>query len=264
MKYLYFLAVFVFTVFLPGCDGGPFSSEYQPVLPALPAQWSEILGEAHWRLEWIGEEGSWQELELAPGQDPPAISLMGEWSIPVLAWPFWPAWSLFPGMMRPAGGLFPWDCSGARLELSWEAGVQALFWKELAMAAAAAEERQAGSLPGRLPWHFDWPRLRGIIEGGELPGEVQEDLWLADWREIARRTIASGFDRRRIVARRRSELLIPELGGYWAGSSPFAAPLEAEPEGPLRLMVSDAAETWVSRDGVLRCSAEGWVFAARD
>ena len=264
MKYLLFLMVFVSIGFQTGCDHGPFHSSYQGVLPSLPAAWSEILGEAHWRLEWIGEEGLWQEKELAPGQEFPVLSLMGEWTIPVLAWPFWPARNVIPGMMRPAGGLFPWDTgSGDKLYLSWEGGVQAFFWKEMAMAAASLGgdgEQQHGRDSGRWPWHFDWPRLRGIIENAEIPDEVCEDLWLADWRAIARRTVESGFDRRRIVSRRLSELVIEDLGGYWIGSSPFAAPLEAEPEGPLRLLVSDAVDTWISRDGILKCSVEGWVL----
>ena len=184
---------------------------------------------------------------------------MSEWSTPVLAWPFWPERGLLPGMMRPAGALFPWDACGQKISVSWQGGVHALFWKELALAerpsapASAAEAR-------RLPWYFDWPRFADLLESENISQAVREDPWLADWKSIAGRTIQSGFDRRRIASRAFTELAVPGLGGRWIGSSPFAPPLDAPDGGPLRLRVSEAAETWVSPGGILKASSAGWVW----
>jgi len=252
--------VLVVTVFalLAGCENGPISSSFRLILPELPGHWKEILGQPHWRLEWVGKEGTWQEWEGSPGQRPPDLSPVQEWTTAILAWPFWPARDLLPGMMRPAGGLFPWDVHGETLTLGWEGGVMAVFWKELARA-----ERSSAAAAKRLPWYFDWPRFRELFESGNIPETVRLDPWLADWKSIAERTVLSGFDRRRIVSRSFTELAIPNLGGRWIGSSPFAVPLDAPPDGPLCVNAADTPETWVSSGGVLKCSASGWVYRAR-
>ena len=255
MKYKYFFVVTLFLVLLAACEDRPIQSSYKLVLPELPPQWKELLGENHWRLEWVNEQGSWQRLDLRPGITPPEFSLINEWIYPVIAWPFWPEWELHPALMRPCGALFPWDVSGGDLIFSWKGGVDALFWKELGAASHANVQRS--------PWNFDWPRFREILSSGNLSEEVKQDPWLADWRDIAARTVQSGFDSRRIVSRKSSELIIPDLGGHWIGSSPFAAPLDAPPEGPLELNVYDNTETWVSSEGILKCSSLGWIFIAR-
>ena len=160
-------------------------------------------------------------------------------------------------MMRPCGALFPWDLCGETLALGWEGGVMAVFWKELAQA-----ERSSAAAAERLPWYFDWPRFRELLKSGNIPEAVRRNPWLADWKDIAERTVRSGFDRRRFVSRSFTELSIPGLGGFWIGSSPFAPPLEAPLDGPLCLSVTGAPDTWVSSRGVLKCSASGWVWRA--
>ena len=248
-------------VLLAACENGPIRPSYRPVLPELPEHWKEILGEPHWRLEWIGGGGAWHERELSPGQAPPSIPLMPEWPTPVLAWPFWPGRELLPGMMRPAGAIFPWDACGDTFGLSWQGGVHALFWKELALAERPSAPESA-SAARRLPWYFDWPRFRELLESENIPEAVREDPWLADWKSIAGRTVQSGFDRRRIVSRKFTELSvpIPGLGGRWIGSSPFAQPLDATADGSLRLSITDTTDTWVSSGAVLKASSAGWVW----
>ena len=251
-------AIIFLAVMLAACDNGPMPSSYRPVLPALPLAWKEIPGAPHWRLEWIDEGGSWRKADISPDAGTPGLSLPLEWTTPVLAWPYWPALGLFPEVMRPAGGLFPWDSSGDRLELSWKGGVDAVFWKEL-----AAAERETDAAGKRIPWFFDWPRFRELMESENIPGSIREDPWLADWEELGSKTVQSGFDRRRIKPMKTRVIEIPGLEGRWAGSSPFAAPVEAPPGGPLRLEVTDAASAWVSAAGVLKCSSLGFVFIAR-
>ena len=243
--------------FLAACKDGPILSSYQPVLPELPPHWKGILGEPHWRLEWIDENGIRKELEIAANRDTPGLTPIQEWSSPVLAWPFWPEWNLLPGIMRPAGAIFPWDIkSGAgKIILTWRGGVEAVFWKEL-----AAAERTSQAAYGRLPWYFDWPRFRELLESGSIAETVRDDLWLADWKEIGRKTVLSGFDRRRIVSKTFTEFSISNTGGRWIGSSPFAQPLESSPDGKLTLRVTDVPDSWVSTEGILKCSRAGYVF----
>ena len=238
------------------CRDGPIRSSYRPALPELPEHWKEIPGQPCWRLEWIDGNGKWREWE--GKSEAPDLHLGQEWTSPVLAWPFWPAMDLLPGYMRPAGALFPWDVSSGNLILSWEGGVEAFFWKELAHA-----EKSTAGAEGRLPWYFDWPRFRELLATGNIPENVRLDPWLPDWKSIAQRTVKSGFDRRRIVSRTFTGIVIPGLDGRWAGSSPFAPPLDV-PEGcQLYIKASDTPDVWVSREGILKCSTSGWVLVPR-
>ena len=193
------IVAFAATFFLlAACKNDLMRSSYKPVFPDLPSHWDEILGEAHWRFEWVDENGSWQWWESQKSGEAPDLSISHEWTIPVLAWPFWPERDLIPGMMKPAGALFPWDAAGEKLVLSWKAGVEAVFWKEMILA-----ERPTDASAERLPWYFDWMRFRELLESENIPSNVRQNLWLADWKSIAQKTVLSGFDRRRIVSRDR-------------------------------------------------------------
>jgi len=239
---------------MAGCDSSYVRPSHRPLLPALPAHWEQLLGQPEWRFEWINVEGrycAWEGSAEGPG-----LSLMAEWTTPVLAWPFWPAWDLRPGMMHPAGALYPWDAAGNELRLSWLGGVEACFWNELADA-----DRNTAAAERRLPWYFDWTRFRELLGSEDIPETVRLDPWIADWKEIGRKTVQSGFDRRRIVQRKLSELEIPEMEGLWISSSPFMTPVDAP--GPLCIKVSDTVDTWVSANGILKCSIAGWVLRPR-
>jgi len=251
MKTLFFTVTFTLFVLLFSCDC-PIKPSYRLVLPELPGHWEEFPGKPHWRLEWINGNAAWQDWE---GLEVPEISINQEWTTAVLALPFWPERGLLPGMMRPSGALFPWDVSGETIVLSWKAGVEAFFWKEMVLA-----DRPAAAAENRLPWYFDWPRFRELMESENIPSIVCQNPWLADWKSIAQKTILSGFDRRRIVSRSFSGLAIPGLAGRWIGSSPFTEALETAPGSPLLLMVTDEPDTWVSEGAVLRCSSSGWVY----
>ena len=263
MKHKYFFWVIFLLVLLAGCDSGPVRSSHRPVLPVLPDDWNDILGEPYWRLEWIGKEGKWRKWEGPPGSKVPELLLIQEWTTPVFAWPFWPECGLTPGLMRPAGALFPWDAAGQDLVISWEGGVAATFWKELAAADRSAGEPSGRSSGGRFPWQFDWPRFRELLKSGNIPEAAVEDLWLVDWKELGKKTVQSGFDRRRITSMNSSKVNIPDMEGRWISSSPFAASLETPENGLLCLEVTDNAGTWVSAGAVIKCSASGWVLRKR-
>jgi hypothetical protein len=176
---------------------------------------------------------------------------MQEWSSPVIAWPYWPERKLFPGDMKPAGALFPWDVSGGRVVLSWNAGVDAFLWRKLA----------AGAAGNRLPWYFDWSRFRELFQSAVLDEAVRIDPWRVDWETFAVKTLESGFYRSRIVPRPAAELVVPGLGGFWIGSSPLSPPLDFPPGDSLILPVGEEVETWVSSKGILRCGGGAWFFS---
>jgi hypothetical protein len=260
MKYRFFAGFWVLLpvllTLMSGCeDVQQIHSSYKPLPPALPDDWSDVLGEAHWRVEWIGEEGSWHKWEGKQGAGVPSINLFQTWTTPVFAWPFWPELGLDPGIMRPSGALFPWDTQGGDLCLSWKGGVDAVFWKEL-----AAVGRQEGSKDERFPWLFDWPRFREVMAGKDIGDAVRRDPWVVDWKEVGRKTVESGFDRRRIKAMKSTEVEIPLPEGRWLSSSPFAPVLETPESGLLTLEVTDSVGVWVSAGGILKASTSGWIF----
>jgi hypothetical protein len=162
--------------------------------------------------------------------------------------------------MRPAGALFPWDVSGNSLVLSWKAGVDAFFWKELSRNYEAQKGFPQVSGTPRLPWFFDWPRFRVLMESEDISPEILKNPWLADWSGIAQKTAESGFDRRRIKAEPRTEISIPWHDDFWTATNPFVEPISLRPGQPLILSVKESPETWVSNSGLLRCHKGAWIF----
>jgi hypothetical protein len=129
--------------------------------------------------------------------------------------------------------------------------VDASFYWELAGAYADAGADAGGK---RKPQYFDWPRFRELFTSGGLPEDVAKNPWLAGWKSIAQKTVQSGFDKRRIKAEDRTDLSVPLDSGPWAGTSPFAAPVENG-----IFPVRNEPDTWYSASGALRCSTEGWM-----
>jgi hypothetical protein len=259
--------VFFVGLVLLGCESRINPSEYAVELPSLPPIWGKILGPPCWRIQWIDSDGGAACLDLREGEKP-VIPVLREWATPVLAHPYWPARGLSPGMLRPAGAIFPFDVrSGGNfagnsgcIVLSWRAGSAAWFYRELAVAGAVIQ-----AVENRSPELFDWPRFRSLMASDALPEAVREDPWKADWQEVARKTVESGFDRRRIIAQAGEELSVSNLGkefqaGPWLGASPFAAPIVPDEEGILRFNISGETETYFSPKGVLRISRNVWNF----
>ena len=232
-------------------------ASYVPRLPELPQAWETVLGRASWKLEWFDGSGARHSAVIGENGTAAGIALNGTMANPVLAMPFWPEKGVEPGLMRPAGAVFPFDVSGNNIILSWASGVEAAFFMELARAAGTAGA-QEGSAAIRLPWNFNWPRFRRLFSEEALNDDVRLDPWLAAWESIADRTVASGFDRRRLVPEARSDLELPLGSGPWIGSSPFSAPLyfEGNPVFPVRA----TADTWVCARGILRASGETWIW----
>jgi hypothetical protein len=206
-------------------------------------------------VEWIDRQGAIQSLE-ADGVRGIDLNLIDAWTNPVLAYPYWPDRKIAPGIFRPAGALYPFDVREGKLSLSWRGGVEAWFYRCLREAQA----RSSGETGKRRPEFFDWPRFRALLDSPDINAEVALDLWLPDWREIAAKTLQSGFDQKRIKPRALEELpvIIPWTGIY-LGSSPFAEAFHGEAGETAVFSVDGGVDTYVSAGGILRCTRGVWM-----
>jgi hypothetical protein len=175
--------------------------------------------------------------------------------------------------MRPAGAILPFDAeSGARLRLSWEAGVDAWLYFELVRAvsavttAAAGDEAATGGeavakAAGRSPDRFDWPRFRALLHSEDIGEPIRADPWRADWETLAARTVASGWDRRRIRLPETAPLtLVIPHDGPWIGSSPFADTENWEAGEQVTLEAGKNIDTYLSSGGMLRYAKGAWMW----
>ena len=229
-------------------------SRYIPVLPDVPAAWVSLLGEPHWRLEWLDSDGREQIADILPGGGT-VIEIPVTWTSPVTAWPYWPERNLIPGQFKPAGALFPFDADGEHIRLSWEAGPDAVFYRELATATG-----KTGQNSGKVPAYFDWPRFRSLFQLETLNRDVREDPWLVDWRTVAEKTVSSSFNQRRLVPETTQPVSIPVPPGPWYGASPFAEPLFFEEDKTPVFPVRSGINVWVSTRGILRFTGKTYVF----
>jgi len=226
------------------------SSVYTLELPPTPQAWVSILGEPCWRVEWLSPEGRKQSADITPGGSL-QVELPSTWASPVTARPYWPGLNLYAGLFMPVGALFPFDVSKDRLRMSWEAGLDADFFWELAYAGNSNNSKN--------PANFDWQRFRDLFTSGVLDAAVVKDPWLVDWRSVAEKTVNGNFVRRNLVPQSTSSMNIPVPGGPWYGTSPFAEPLyfeEEEPSFPIR----PGLNVWISREGLLRVDGMVWIF----
>jgi hypothetical protein len=252
----YFLAVVSCAgLFLNSCGEALTNSGFALELPVLPQAWENILGSPCWRIEWVNEDG-WKETMTVQGKGEYNIVLPQTWASAVSAFPFWPEKGLGPGIFKPAGAVFPYDASGENLVLSWQGGVDAVLYWEMARVCGGTGQEEAAVT--RLPMNFNWPRFRRLFDDPSINAEVRADPWLADWAGIAVKIVQSGFDKRRLIPEARSALEVQVGPGPWIGNSPFAAPLVFETT-PV-FSVRPTADTWVSMEGLLRCNSEAWIF----
>jgi hypothetical protein len=246
-----FIIMFIVALcFFASCDEDDvIRQSYRVNLPALPDVWLEILGEAAWHIEWVGEDGAMHSVEKLQGGIQPYVDLMQSWTTPVSAWPYWQG--IKYGVMKPAGAIFPLDVSGSSIKLSWNGGVDAVFFWEL---ATLDNEK-------RLPSNFNWKRFRELFSGAQLPEDVLSDPWLADWKDIAIKTAASGFDRRRIVSQKRSSLSLNiPANGPWIGASPFISGKGWQTGETVIVKLGSQVESYFCPTGILHCSSATWTW----
>ena len=264
----YFLAVlYCVGLFLNSCGEALTDSSFALELPALPRAWEDVLGSPCWRIEWVNGDGR-KEAMTVQGKGGCNISPPQTWVSAVSAFPFWPEKGLGPGIFKPAGAIFPYDASGGNLVLSWQGGVDVvLYWEMVKVCGTGQEsgeessERAAGperAAVTRLPMNFNWPRFRRLFDDPSLNADVRADPWLADWAGIAAKIVKSGFDKRRLVPEARNALEVQVGPGPWIGASPFAAPLYFETTPVFQ--VGQTSDTWVSKEGLLRCNKKAWIY----
>jgi hypothetical protein len=248
LRFLVFAGILVSAGTLVSC-GSPLEEGSYALFPRNPPLQAGLLGEPHWRLEWYDAAGNIAYAELY-GQDGAEMDIFLPWPSPVLAWPYWPEREIVPGLFYPAGGIYPFDVSGETLALSWEGGVEANFYRELALAQGTS-----GAKAERAPRYFDWPRFRTLLRESSAE-ELQGDPWLADWKGIAESTARSGF--RRTLIKRESRtvtgVLIPH-DGPWLGASPFREAENWEEGQEMLLALSSRPEIYVCPGGILSLSA---------
>ncbi|MDR2702049.1 MAG: hypothetical protein LBB72_06440 [Spirochaetaceae bacterium] len=249
-----FLAVIGLSV---SCGPSPLPEQYQVKLPAAPSLWKELLGEPHWRLEWYDPSGKLHSTRFA-GQgaaNAGKIAVLTQWPSAVLAWPYWPEKALAPGMFYPAGALYPFDVRGESIVLSWTRGVDAYFYREM-------DKLRSLNQSNRTPEHFDWERFRSLLRE-EAPEDLRADPWLADWKDIAEKTVSSGFRKSLIKAEKRIVIrtTLPH-NGPWIWSSPFKPPESGQKGEEIPLSLGAHPEYLASPGGVLCISQHNQVWAA--
>jgi hypothetical protein len=227
-------------------------SGYDLAFPPVPEGWGGVLGEPHWRVQWLDPGGNRRIADISPPEKGFRVEIPVTWANAVTAWPYWPEHNLYTEAFKPAGALFPFDVSGNSLHLSWEAGPDTVFYWEMAYI----NDGNAAKIPA----NFDWVRFRELFQGDMLSEAVKNDPWVVDWAYVAERTVNANFDRRRLVPQAVVNTEIPVPGGLWYGSSPFGGGLYfAAGEAPV-FPVRAGLNVWVSAEGILRCSGKAWMF----
>jgi hypothetical protein len=255
MKTFIFNAALILSVLQLLSCGDRFSDRYVLVMPQVPEAWSFLLGEPHWRLEWLDSGGQTWKTDVPPGKVF-TLELPVTWINPVTAWPFWPEFNLIPGHFRPAGALFPYDTSVNNLNLSWKAGIDTVFYRELVYANANNMKK--------IPANFDWQRFRELFLAENINEEVKKDPWIVNWQYVAEKTIDSNFDRRRLVPEKTEKMEIQVPPGIWYGNSPFAEPLYFEEGETPVFQIRPGLNLWISSEGILRCNGKTWILTKID
>jgi hypothetical protein len=252
MKTLNFKLTTVFVLVLQlFCCKEVCLSKYALELPKPPESWVSLLGEPCWLIEWIAPDGQNKRAEITNGSKI-EIEIPVTWTNPVFAWPYWPQHNLAFGIFMPAGALFPFDAKKNAIRLSWEAGPDVVFYRELSIA----NEQKLSKIPA----NFDWLRFRELFHEETLDGEVCEDPWLVNWRSAAEKTISGNFDKRRLVSEKTESRTIPVPHGPWYGTSPFTKPLSFANNEAAVFQIRSGLNLWVSADGILRVNGNTWVF----
>jgi hypothetical protein len=177
--------------------------------------WPLLLGSPCWHLEWTDSGGNFMQVEISKGSSAllDGLTVLQEQPSAIIAYPYWPDKKIMRGVVKPAGAIFPYDSIGAKIYITWQGGIDANFYREI---NNTQNEK-------RLAYKFDWVRFRKLFSENTLSVDVCADPWLADWHQIAERTAASGFDKRRIKnAQLKTRYVVVPEDGPWLSCSPFA------------------------------------------
>ena len=251
---LHFLSFLFLVMTVMSCGPSPIPELYRIQFPSSPELRTELLGECQWRLEYYDSEGTFCQKEITK-TGTVKIGILQEWPSAILAWPYWPEKSLAAGYFFPAGAIYPLDVAGETIILSWEAGAEAFFYREL----DKAQELNTGT--NRKPEFFDWKRFRTILRETAAE-ELIRNPWLANWKDIAERTIHSGFRQTYVRPENRisTEIIIPHTGP-WLSASPFRFPEFWEEDEVITLFLSSRPEILVCPEGRFTVSSTMQLWA---
>jgi len=251
MKNFYFILTTVFVSALQlVCCGDLCPSRYTLELPKPPESWVSLLGEPRWQVEWTAPNGEICTADVEFGANL-EVEIPNTWVNPIIARPYWSQHGINPGIFMPAGALFPFDTEKDAIRLSWQAGHDVVFYRELALAY--------DQKPVKIPANFDWMRFRELFSSDTLNEEVRKDPWLINWRSVAEKTISGNFDKRRLVPEKTEPKKIPVRSVLWYGTSPFADPLSFK-NGEAIFPVRPGVNVWVSSDGILQVNGNTWML----
>jgi len=242
------------------CGLSPLPDQFRVVFPAVPPQWVELLGEPYWHLEWYNPAGKLQSTEItkqgtaAIGGYTGEIAVLTQWPSAVVAWPYWPEKALVQGMFYPAGAIYPFDVCGQSIKLSWPGGVDAYFYREL-------DKVRELNQSNRMPEWFDWKRFHSLL-WEEAPEDLRADPWLANWKDIAGKTVNSGFRKTLLKVEKRVIIgtILPH-DGPWIWPSPFKLSESGQKGEEIPLSLGPRPEYLVCSGGVLCISRhnQAWV-----
>ncbi|WP_304223417.1 hypothetical protein [Gracilinema caldarium] len=224
-------------------------------LPPVPESWCIVLGPPCWLLEWAAQDGSKVAVTVPKDTNQVSVRLNIHQYEAFWGWPYWPEYGIVPYRARPAGALVPLDIKDRHCRLTWFGGVEAAFFSLL---------RQSLGDPRYGPEYFNWPRFRSLFHEAALPEEVLADPWCVDWLTVAKKTKASGFDRRRLVPMLERPIMIRfKPPGPWVSGSPFGAQvLFSDLYEPQNILINAGAtvDTFLSTHGIIAYSWDGAAY----
>ncbi|MCX7656004.1 MAG: hypothetical protein N2Z76_05725 [Treponemataceae bacterium] len=225
--------------------------------PELPSAWKETLGEAAWHVEWLNREGKRERFSFPVGTTTVTIPWDFSWGTPLWAYPYWPERSIPPGMVHPAGALYPLEVELAthHLTLTWLGGVAATLYEALLRYSVG------GTL--HRPECFNWSRFYELLSQYRAEKLIM-DPWAIDWEAVAQKTVRSGFTSRYIqeAPSEKKILSVPSFfpPTQWVPDSPFGVPLFVIPSMPLELSCYHWVDRLLSPYGILSYSQQGQVY----
>jgi hypothetical protein len=206
---------------LASCALGP-AARLEVQLPPLPDPWLAAFPRVDCVLGYTDASGETQWLRVEGWKSGTIIECSKEGNTPVLAYPVLPSAPdpPQPGMLRPAGGVFPDAAKACRGALTIE-----LTWKDGAAACVAQELRRAG-LDTSL---FNMTRLAGVLR-------EKVDPWDFDLGTIVQKIASGDFDVYDIDALALRDVPVDAGAGSWVMESPFRGATVSDAGGVLNLV----------------------------
>ncbi|MGA2975362.1 MAG: hypothetical protein ABSF77_08645 [Spirochaetia bacterium] len=173
--------VFVAALLATGCSLLSPDACVNVIIPGPPKQWLRAFPDLSFLLVFLDANGDEQHQEVTEWQSAVSISCAKAANTPILAYPrvSWDATAADagPGLLRPAGGLYPASLleppDQGSLQLSWQDGAAALVVSRLRAIGRDVSLLNAGRLMTYLrqepdPWNLDLDAMAEKMARGEF------------------------------------------------------------------------------------------------